>query len=71
MSEPTYFRGHLLEVSGIVQEARSAELKDAGKTAEADEARTRALRLLREAVDVQESVIGHVLDGGSREGGPK
>ncbi len=66
VSEPTYFRGHLLEVYGIVEEARTAELADAGNSAEADKARAHALVLLREAVDVQESVIGHVLDGGTK-----
>jgi hypothetical protein len=68
VTEPTYFRGHLLEVYGIVEEARTADLRDAGNTAEADKARTHALALLREAVDVQEAVIGRVLDGG-KEGG--
>ena len=65
VSEPTYFRGHLLEVYGIVEEARTAELADAGNAAEAERARTHGLALLREAVDVQEAVIGHVIaDGG-------
>jgi hypothetical protein len=64
VTEPTYFRGHLLEVYGIVEEARTADLRDAGDTAEADKARQHALALLREAVDVQEAVIGRVLDGG-------
>jgi len=68
VTEPTYFRGHLLEVYGIVEEARTAELRDAGNTIEADKARQHALVLLREAVDVQEAVIGRVLDGG-KEGG--
>ena len=64
VTEPTYFRGHLLEVYGIVEEARTADLRDAGNTAEADKAREHALSLLREAVDVQEAVIGRVLDAG-------
>jgi tetratricopeptide (TPR) repeat protein len=70
VTEPTYFRGHLLEVYGIIEEARTAELRDAGNTAEADKARQHALALLREAVDVQEAVIGRVLDASSgKEGG--
>ncbi len=68
VNEPTYFRGHLLEVYGIVEETRTAELKDAGNTAEADRARTHALALLHEAVNVQEQVIGHVLDAGADGG---
>jgi hypothetical protein len=71
VAEPTYFRGHLLEVYGIVEEARTKELADAGNAAEAERARTHALVLLREAVDVQESVIASVLDGGAREGGAR
>lgn len=63
-TEPTYFRGHLLEVYGIVEETRTGELLDAGREAEAAEARTHALQLLREAVNVQEGVIARVLDGG-------
>ncbi|MGH7281991.1 MAG: hypothetical protein ACRELY_10735 [Polyangiaceae bacterium] len=63
----SYFRGHLLEVGGIVQEARAAELGDAGKTADADDAKKRALALLHEAVEVQDKVIRASLgaDGGS------
>ena len=65
---PTYFRGHLLEVFGIVEDARFAELADAGRDAEATEARTHALALLRQAVDVQEGVIARVLDAGAAPG---
>jgi hypothetical protein len=72
VTEPTYFRGHLLEVYGIVEEARTADLRDAGDTAEADKARQHALALLREAVDVQEAVIGRVLDASdSRKDGAR
>ena len=70
VTEPTYFRGHLLEVYGIVEETRTAQLRDAGNTAEADKAKAHAKELLREAVDVQEAVIARVLDAG-REGGAK
>ncbi len=65
--EPTYFRGHLLEVHGIVEEARAADFADAGKKDEAEKARARAIGLLHEAVQVQEQVIGKALsDGGAR-----
>lgn len=63
-SSPSYFRGHLLEVYGIVEEANTAELLDAGHAAQAGEARAHALSLLREAVDIQEAVIARVLDAG-------
>ncbi len=65
--EPTYFRGHLLEVEGIVEEARAGDLADAGKKDEARRAEARAIALLQEAVKVQEQVIGRALgDGGAR-----
>ncbi len=64
-TEPTYFRGHLLEVYGIIEEQRTAKLTDAGSTDEAAKARAHALSLLKQAVDIQEKVIGHVLDASS------
>jgi len=70
VTEPTYFRGHLLEVYGIVEETRTNQLRDAGNDAEAEKAKAHAKELLREAVDVQEKVIARVLDGG-KEGGSK
>jgi len=60
----TYFRGHLLEVGGIVEEARAASLADAGKADEAARARAGAIDLLRRAVEIQEKVIEASLDGG-------
>lgn len=65
--EPTYFRGHLVEVQGLVMEARADELKDAGKTAEADEARKKAIAILEEVVKIQDDVIKRSLAG--RDGG--
>jgi hypothetical protein len=63
----TYFRGHLLEVEGLVEEARASALADAGQPAEAAQARSKAMSLLEEAVHVQEQVIEHALaDGGGR-----
>jgi tetratricopeptide (TPR) repeat protein len=68
--DATYFRGHLLEVSGIAEETRASILADAGKTDEAAKARGRALSALQQAVDVQEQVIGRALgDSGTGEGG--
>jgi tetratricopeptide (TPR) repeat protein len=34
--DPTYFKGHLLEVKGLVEETRAAQLTDAGKPEEAE-----------------------------------
>jgi hypothetical protein len=64
---PSYFRGHLLEVEGIVEEARAAALADAGETGESAKVRARALAHLEEAVRVQEQVIGRALGDGGRE----
>ena len=69
--DATYFRGHLLEVDGIVEEARGANLADAGKREEAQKARARAIERLREAVEVQENVVTTSLasqDAGKHEG---
>jgi hypothetical protein len=67
----TYFRGHLLEVEGVVEESRAASLADAGDGAGAARARSNAMRLLEEAVSVQERVIEAALDGGAVDGGAR
>lgn len=63
---PTYFRGHLLEVQGLVEEARATSFVDAGKREEATAAKARAISLLEEAVRVQEQVIDKALADGGR-----
>jgi len=65
----TYFKGHLVEVQGLVEEARAARFADAGDAAEAARARERAIALLEEVVKIQDEVIRASLarDGG---GGP-
>jgi hypothetical protein len=55
--EPTYFKGHLIEIEGLVEEARSASLADAGKPAEAAASREKAIQLLEEVVRIQDQVI--------------
>jgi tetratricopeptide (TPR) repeat protein len=60
----TYFRGHLLEVRGLVFEKLSESLAKAGKRAEAEEARQKAMRASLEAVRLQDEVIGRTLDNG-------
>jgi hypothetical protein len=65
---PTYFRGHLLEVAGLLEEARAGALADAGKSEEAARARARAVDLLEEAVRVQERVIDRALAEGGKDG---
>jgi hypothetical protein len=63
----TYFRGHLLEVQGILEETRAATLADAGKGEEAAKARARAIALLQDAVRVQEQVVERALADGGKE----
>lgn len=66
VAEATYFRGHLVEVQGLIEEARAAQLADAGNAAEAARAREHAIQLLEEVVKIQEQVIQRSLgkDGG-------
>jgi tetratricopeptide (TPR) repeat protein len=61
--DATYFRGHLLEVQGLVEEARAAQLAAAGNTAEAAKAREKAIQLLEEVVKIQDQVIQRSLAG--------
>jgi len=68
--EPTYFRGHLIEVEGLIEEARAASLADAGKAEEAAHAREKAIQLLEEVVRIQDQVIQRSLaarDAGATE----
>jgi len=67
VTEPTYFRGHLVEVQGLIEEARAAQLADAGNTAEAARAREHAIQLLEEVVKIQDQVIKSSL---GKDGGP-
>jgi hypothetical protein len=60
--DPTYFRGHLLEIEGLVEEARASSLADAGKPDEATRAKARAIELLEEVVKIQEQVIQRSLN---------
>jgi hypothetical protein len=65
---PSYFRGHLLEVAGRIEEGRAGAAADAGRRDEAARARARSVDLLEQAVRVQEQVIERTLaDGGSRD----
>lgn len=55
--EPTYFRGHLIEIEGLIEEARATALADAGKLEEAVRAREKAISHLEDVVRIQEQVI--------------
>ncbi len=55
--DSTYFRGHLLEVQGLVEEARANAFADAGKQDDAKKSREKAISLLEEVVRIQDQVI--------------
>jgi tetratricopeptide (TPR) repeat protein len=54
----TYFRGHLLEVRGLVEERREKSLRAGGRGQEADQARERSIAAYEEAMKLQAKVIG-------------
>lgn len=55
---PTYFRGHLFEVRGVLEERREKALRANGRGQEADQARDRSFAAYEEAMKIQASVIG-------------
>jgi tetratricopeptide (TPR) repeat protein len=54
---PTYFRGHLFEVRGLVEERNATRLEQQGDAQRASAARARALTALEEAMKIQAEVI--------------
>src|SRR5690242_2584851 len=54
--DSTYFRGHLFEVDGLIEEARASELADGGKPEEAARAREKAMQHYEEVVRIQAQV---------------
>jgi len=63
--EPTYFRGHLFEVRGLVEERREKALRGTGRGAEADQAKERSLAAYEEAMKIQAAVIQKASPAGS------
>jgi hypothetical protein len=55
--EASYFRGHLFETRGLVEERRTKALASQGDQAGAAKARERALTAFEEAMRIQQSVI--------------
>jgi len=58
----THFRGHLLEVRGLIAERRAEDLAAKGDAAGAAAARERAIQAYEDAIDVQDEVIRGALD---------
>jgi tetratricopeptide (TPR) repeat protein len=65
-SHPTHFRGHLLEIKGVVLERRYRVLDATGETAAAATMKTEALEAFKSAIDVQEQVINEALPHGGK-----
>jgi tetratricopeptide (TPR) repeat protein len=66
-TDVTYFRGHLFEVRGLVDERRAKALDERGETEHAREARKSAIESFDEAVRIQDQVILNALgDAGPR-----
>jgi hypothetical protein len=55
--ESNYFRGHLYEVLGLVEERRSQALTRAGNAAAAELAKSRALLAFEQSMSIQAEVI--------------
>lgn len=66
---PTYFRGHLFEVRGLVEERREKALRSAGRGQEADQAHERSLEAYEAAMKIQAEVIGSAV-GSPAPSGP-
>ncbi len=54
---PTYFRGHLFEIRGLVEERRAAKFTREGASEQATAAKASALEALEEAMKIQADVI--------------
>lgn len=65
--ETSYFRGHLFEVRGVVEERRSKALAKSGDAAGATLARQAAMKAFEQAVEIQ----GQVIDRARATGGEK
>jgi len=55
--DSSYFRGHLFEVLGLVEERRTRSLEQQGKAKEAEIARGRAMAAFEESMKIQAEVI--------------
>jgi hypothetical protein len=62
---PSYFRGHLFEVRGLVEERREKALRGTARGQEADQARDRSLGAYEEAMKIQAAVIREAAPVGS------
>jgi hypothetical protein len=59
--EPSHFRGHLLEMKGVVLERRFHAQEAAGEQEAAEKSKADALEAFRKAIEVQDKVIDEAL----------
>lgn len=69
--EPSHFRGHLLEVRGLVHERRAKVLAARGDEAGAGREREAAIEAFEQAIGVQEEVIRRALPDAGAPRGPR
>lgn len=60
-TEVTYFRGHLFEVRGLIEERRAKAFEERGEIERAKDARKSAIAAFDEAVRIQDQVIMNAL----------
>jgi tetratricopeptide (TPR) repeat protein len=65
--EVTYFRGHLFEVRGLVEERRAKQLRERGDSAAAEAAKKRALDAFEQSMEIQGKVIDSTLGEGDAD----
>jgi hypothetical protein len=63
--ETSYFRGHLLEVQGLMEERRAKRLAAQGKDDAANQANQRAVEAFEHAMTIQAEVIRGAVDAGA------
>jgi tetratricopeptide (TPR) repeat protein len=68
---PTYFRGHLFEVRGLVEERREKALRGKGRGQEADQAHDRSLDAYEAAMKIQAEVIGSAAPAPAASAAPR
>ena len=66
--ETTYFRGHLFEIRGLVEERLGKELQSKGDASGAEAAKKRALDAFEKSMSIQAEVIERATS--QKEGGP-
>jgi tetratricopeptide (TPR) repeat protein len=67
---PTYFRGNLIDVRGLVEQRRAKALQDAGNAQGAEQARQAAFKFFDEAIAIHEEVLSRALGGEPPPAGP-